>query len=44
MRLTTGYQNVVPVRALDGHMTLLELTAPYLFRGRRRYYGSEPIS
>ncbi|XP_044049518.1 protection of telomeres protein 1 isoform X2 [Siniperca chuatsi] len=40
-RLTTGYQNIVPVRSSGGHVALLDLSAPFLFRGRKRYYGSE---
>lgn len=41
VHLTSGYQNVVPVTSSGGHMTLLDLSAPFLLRGRRRYYGSE---
>ncbi|CAG01067.1 unnamed protein product, partial [Tetraodon nigroviridis] len=40
LHLTSGYRNVVPVTSSRGHMTLLDLSAPFLFRGRRRYYGS----
>nr|XP_046250001.1 protection of telomeres protein 1 isoform X2 [Scatophagus argus] len=43
-RLTSGYQNIVPVRSSGGHMTLLDLSAPFLFRGRRRYYGCRRCS
>ncbi|XP_056907866.1 protection of telomeres protein 1 isoform X2 [Takifugu flavidus] len=44
IQLTSGYQNVVPVMSSGGHMTLLDLSAPFLFRGRKRFYGSESIS
>ncbi|XP_035521430.1 protection of telomeres protein 1 [Morone saxatilis] len=43
-RLTSGYQNIVPVRASGGHMALLDLSAPFLFRGRKRYYGCRQCS
>ncbi|XP_054476150.1 protection of telomeres protein 1 [Anoplopoma fimbria] len=43
-RLAAGYQNVVPVRSSGGHMTLLDLSAPFLFRGRKRYYGCKRCS
>ena len=38
-----GPRHVVPIRSLQGHMALLDLSAPFLFQGRRggrRYYGS----
>lgn len=40
-RLAFGYRNVVPVGSSGDRMTLLDLSAPFLFRGRRRHYGSE---
>uniref|UniRef100_A0A3B4Y197 Protection of telomeres protein 1 n=1 Tax=Seriola lalandi dorsalis TaxID=1841481 RepID=A0A3B4Y197_SERLL len=43
-RLTAGYQNIVPVRSSGGHLALLDLSAPFLFRGRRRYYGCKRCS
>ncbi|XP_022620315.1 protection of telomeres protein 1 isoform X1 [Seriola dumerili] len=43
-RLTAGYQNIVPVRPSGGHLALLDLSAPFLFRGRRRYYGCKRCS
>ncbi|XP_045897757.1 protection of telomeres protein 1-like, partial [Micropterus dolomieu] len=43
-RLTTGYQNIVPVRSSGGHLALLDLSAPFLFRGRKRYYGCRQCS
>ncbi|XP_041794905.1 protection of telomeres protein 1 isoform X2 [Chelmon rostratus] len=43
-RLASGYQNIVPVRSSEGHLTLLDLSAPFLFRGRRRYYGCRQCS
>ncbi|KAM3609985.1 uncharacterized protein V6R79_023460 [Siganus canaliculatus] len=42
--LASGYKNVVPVRSSDGHLTLLDLTAPFLFRGRKRFYGCRRCS
>ncbi|CAK6974682.1 protection of telomeres protein 1 isoform X1 [Scomber scombrus] len=43
-RLAAGYQNIVPVMSSGGHLTLLDLTAPFLFRGRKRYYGCKRCS
>ncbi|KAG7219646.1 hypothetical protein INR49_018922 [Caranx melampygus] len=43
-RLTDSYQNIVPVRSSGGHLTLLDLTAPFLFTGKRRYYGCKRCS
>lgn len=40
-RLAAGYQNIVPVRSSGGHLVLLDLAAPFLFRGRKQYYGSD---
>uniref|UniRef100_A0A3Q2YU84 Protection of telomeres protein 1 n=1 Tax=Hippocampus comes TaxID=109280 RepID=A0A3Q2YU84_HIPCM len=39
--LAGTYRNVVPVHSAPGcHPTLLDLSAPFLFRGKRRFYGS----
>uniref|UniRef100_A0A7N8Y738 Protection of telomeres protein 1 n=1 Tax=Mastacembelus armatus TaxID=205130 RepID=A0A7N8Y738_9TELE len=43
-RLADGYQNIVPVRPSGGHLALLDLSAPFLFRGRKRYYGCKQCS
>ncbi|XP_034390276.1 protection of telomeres protein 1 isoform X2 [Cyclopterus lumpus] len=43
-RLAAGYQNVVPVRSSGGHMALLDLSAPFLFRGLKRYFGCKRCS
>ncbi|XP_042266718.1 protection of telomeres protein 1 isoform X1 [Thunnus maccoyii] len=43
-RLASGYQNIVPVRSSGGQLALLDLTAPFLFRGRKRYYGCKQCS
>ncbi|XP_071771304.2 protection of telomeres protein 1 [Centroberyx gerrardi] len=43
-RLAAGYQNIVPVRPSGGSMALLDLSAPFLFRGRKRYYGCKQCS
>ncbi|KAG8012402.1 Protection of telomeres protein 1 [Nibea albiflora] len=43
-QLASGYQNIVPVRSSGGHLTLLDLSAPFLFRGRRKYYGCRRCS
>ncbi|XP_068458308.1 protection of telomeres protein 1 [Clinocottus analis] len=43
-RLAAGYHNVVPVRSSGGHMALLDLSAPFLFRGRKRYFGCKRCS
>lgn len=40
-QLMASYQNIIPVRASGGHLSLFDLSAPFLFRGRKRYYGSE---
>ncbi|KAK5866841.1 hypothetical protein PBY51_011384 [Eleginops maclovinus] len=42
--LSAGYENIVPVRSSRGQLTLLHPSAPFLFRGRRRYYGCERCS
>uniref|UniRef100_A0A3Q3CJ05 Protection of telomeres protein 1 n=1 Tax=Haplochromis burtoni TaxID=8153 RepID=A0A3Q3CJ05_HAPBU len=38
-QLMASYQNIIPVRASGGHLSLFDLSAPFLFRGRKRYYG-----
>ncbi|KAI3370962.1 hypothetical protein L3Q82_023610, partial [Scortum barcoo] len=43
-RLTAGYQNIVPIRSSGGRLALLDLSAPFLFRGRKRYYGCRRCS
>ncbi|XP_041650565.1 protection of telomeres protein 1 isoform X2 [Cheilinus undulatus] len=42
--LASTYQNIVPVMSSGGDLTLLDLSAPFLFRGRRRYYGCPQCS
>ncbi|XP_033982667.1 protection of telomeres protein 1 isoform X2 [Trematomus bernacchii] len=42
--LSSGYQNIVPVRSSGGQLTLLHPSAPFLFRGTRTYYGCERCS
>lgn len=37
--LSAAYPNVVPVAPSCGQLALLDLTAPFLFRGTNRYYG-----
>ncbi|XP_040927084.1 protection of telomeres protein 1 isoform X2 [Betta splendens] len=43
-RLAAGYRHIVPVRSRGGGLELLDLTAPFLFRGRKRYYGCKRCS
>ncbi|KAM8891055.1 protection of telomeres protein 1 isoform 1-T3 [Spinachia spinachia] len=43
-RLAAGYQHVVPVRSSGGHVALLDLSAPFLLRGRKRSYGCKRCS
>ncbi|XP_020789969.2 protection of telomeres protein 1 isoform X2 [Boleophthalmus pectinirostris] len=42
--LSASYLNIVPVRSTGGQLTLLDLSAPVLFRGRRRFYGCKKCS
>ncbi|KAI4795289.1 hypothetical protein KUCAC02_031512 [Chaenocephalus aceratus] len=42
--LSSGYQNIVPVRSSGGQLTLLHPSAPFLFRGTKTYYGCERCS
>ncbi|KAM8861617.1 protection of telomeres protein 1 isoform 2-T2 [Synchiropus picturatus] len=43
-QLTTLVPNVVPVSESEGRIALLDLTAPFLFRGNRRFYGCKHCS
>ncbi|XP_069018523.1 protection of telomeres protein 1 [Embiotoca jacksoni] len=43
-RLADSYQNILPVRSSEGHLALLDLSAPFLFRGKKRYYGCKRCS
>ncbi|XP_067349182.1 protection of telomeres protein 1 isoform X2 [Channa argus] len=43
-RLAASYRNIVPVRSSGGHLALLNLSAPFLFRGRKRFYGCKRCS
>lgn len=43
-RLALTYSNVVPVTSSGGQMTLLDLSAPFLFRGGKRFYGCRQCS
>ncbi|XP_076026219.1 protection of telomeres protein 1 isoform X2 [Genypterus blacodes] len=38
-RLASAFPNIVPVRSSEGQLAPLDLRAPFLFRGRRSYYG-----
>uniref|UniRef100_A0A8C6KWW2 Protection of telomeres protein 1 n=1 Tax=Nothobranchius furzeri TaxID=105023 RepID=A0A8C6KWW2_NOTFU len=39
--LAAHYENIVPLTSSGGDLDLLDLSAPFLFRGKKRYYGSE---
>ncbi|XP_030588287.1 protection of telomeres protein 1 isoform X2 [Archocentrus centrarchus] len=43
-QLMASYQNIIPVRSSEGHLALLDLSAPFLFRDRKRYYGCKRCS
>ncbi|XP_049928819.1 protection of telomeres protein 1 isoform X2 [Epinephelus moara] len=43
-QLAAGYQNIIPVKSSGGQLALLDLSAPFLFRGRKRYYGCKRCS
>lgn len=43
-QLSASYLNIVPVQSSGGQLTLMDLTSPVLFRGRRRYYGCKRCS
>ncbi|MEQ2276736.1 hypothetical protein XENORESO_007274 [Xenotaenia resolanae] len=42
--LAATYQSIVPVSSSGGQLALLDLSAPLLFRGRKRYYGCKRCS
>ncbi|XP_060743071.1 protection of telomeres protein 1 [Tachysurus vachellii] len=42
--ISAAQSNVVPVRSEDGRMRLLDFSAPFLFRGDKRYYGCKQCS
>ncbi|KAK5621465.1 hypothetical protein CRENBAI_005049 [Crenichthys baileyi] len=42
--LAATYQNIVPVSSSGGQLALLDLSVPFLFRGRKRYYGCKRCS
>uniref|UniRef100_A0A8C1CMF8 Protection of telomeres protein 1 n=1 Tax=Cyprinus carpio carpio TaxID=630221 RepID=A0A8C1CMF8_CYPCA len=42
--LSRDYKNLVPVRSVNSRMTLMDLTAPFLFSGDKRYYGCKKCS
>ncbi|XP_013880270.1 protection of telomeres protein 1 isoform X2 [Austrofundulus limnaeus] len=42
--IAAEYQNIVPVTSSGDHLALLDLSAPFLFRDRRRYYGCKQCS
>ena len=37
--ISAARKNVVPVRSEERRMRLLDLSAPFLFCGHKRYYG-----
>uniref|UniRef100_A0A3P9K678 Protection of telomeres protein 1 n=2 Tax=Oryzias latipes TaxID=8090 RepID=A0A3P9K678_ORYLA len=43
-RLATGYKNIVPVTSSKSGLVLMDLSAPFLFRGPRRFYGCKQCS
>uniref|UniRef100_A0A8C6SUC9 Protection of telomeres protein 1 n=1 Tax=Neogobius melanostomus TaxID=47308 RepID=A0A8C6SUC9_9GOBI len=43
-KLSSSYLNIVPVRSSGGQLAPLDLSAPVLFRGRRRFYGCKKCS
>ncbi|KAJ7997661.1 hypothetical protein DPEC_G00214450 [Dallia pectoralis] len=43
-RIATAYNNIIPVMSSQGSMSLLDLSAPFLFRGTKRYYGCRQCS
>ncbi|XP_054878707.1 protection of telomeres protein 1 isoform X2 [Poeciliopsis prolifica] len=43
-QLSAAYPNVVPVAPSCGRLALLDLTAPFLFRGTNRHYGCKRCS
>ncbi|XP_056138096.1 protection of telomeres protein 1 isoform X2 [Lampris incognitus] len=43
-KLAVGDQNIIPVLSLGGSLTLLPLSAPFLFQGRKQFYGCSQCS
>uniref|UniRef100_A0A8C8DIT8 Protection of telomeres protein 1 n=1 Tax=Oryzias sinensis TaxID=183150 RepID=A0A8C8DIT8_9TELE len=43
-RLATGYNNIVPLTSSKSGLVLMDLSAPFLFRGPRRFYGCKQCS
>lgn len=39
--LAEDYPNIVPVRSSEGRLALFDLSAPFLIRGRKKFFGSE---
>lgn len=42
--LSRDYKNLVPVTSENSKMTQMDLTAPFLFSGEKRYYGCKQCS
>ncbi|XP_056307962.1 protection of telomeres protein 1 isoform X2 [Danio aesculapii] len=42
--LSRDHKNLVPVRSENSKMTRMDLTAPFLFSGKKRYYGCKECS
>lgn len=42
--ITAGFKNVIPVKRSQGSMTLLDLSAPFLLRGKQLYFGCKQCS
>ncbi|XP_070400218.1 protection of telomeres protein 1 isoform X1 [Nothobranchius furzeri] len=42
--LAAHYENIVPLTSSGGDLDLLDLSAPFLFRGKKRYYGCKRCS
>ncbi|CAL8358186.1 unnamed protein product [Lota lota] len=43
-QLAAAYQYILPVTASGGSASLMDLSAPFLFRGNKRYYGCKQCS
>ncbi|XP_012730403.2 protection of telomeres protein 1 isoform X2 [Fundulus heteroclitus] len=43
-QLAAAYPNIIPVSSSGGQLALLDLSAPCLFRGKKRYYGCKRCS
>uniref|UniRef100_A0A8C6KYU1 Protection of telomeres protein 1 n=1 Tax=Nothobranchius furzeri TaxID=105023 RepID=A0A8C6KYU1_NOTFU len=41
--LAAHYENIVPLTSSGGDLDLLDLSAPFLFRGKKRYYGLQTL-